>query len=141
MDVKMRRVVISLVSLWAVLWHAHVGCCAHHDHALVGGESTPAVCTAGHQHADRPQHHHDASPTEPSPPASHEDCHESHCHAVLASALAVPDLGGFASWLLPVGSAGETVFGLGYADCSGLAPDVLRPLSLRAHLRFAVLLI
>ena len=60
---------------------------------------------------------------------------------MLASAVAVPDLSGLVSWLLPVASADETILGLSCADCTGLAPDVLRPLALRAHLRFAVLLI
>ena len=137
----MRRIVISLVSLWAVLWHAHVGCCAHHEHSLAGGNHQQMHCTAGHEHDDGRQHDHDMPPADPFAPPAHDDCHESHCHAVLAGSVAAPDVGGPVGWLPAAAAADEIIVGSSHPNSVGLAFNEPRPLPLRAHLRFAVLLI
>lgn len=140
----MRRVVITVLSLTAVLSHVQVGCCAHHEHALATGHVQPSCCAPSHPGGSH--HDHDAPPAEPSVPPAHDDCHESHCHAVLAGAVAAPDCaslycGGFAGWLPSAVTADEMLLGICRTNATGLAPDELLALPLRAHLRFAVLLI
>ena len=137
----MRRVVISLVSLWAVLWHTYVGCCAHHEHSLARGAGPLIHCTAGHHHDSGTHHDHGMPPADPIAPPSHDDCHESHCHAVLAGSVAAPDVGGPVGWLPAAVATDEFILGSSHPNCVGLAFNELRPLPLRAHLRFAVLLI
>src|SRR5262245_647612 len=137
----MRRIVITLVSLWAVLWHAYVGCCAHHEHALARGAGPLIHCTSGHHHHSGTHHDHDAPPAEPGAPPAHDDCHESHCQAVLASSVAVPDVGGPVGWLPATAAANEINLASSHPSCVGLAFNDIGPLPLRAHLRFAVLLI
>jgi hypothetical protein len=138
--VKVLRVVITLVSLWSVLWHAHVGCCAHHEHALADGCGAVAVC-AMHEHSDGQPRDHSAPPAERDAPPAHDDCHETHCHAVVAANVIVPPCDGLAGWIAPVVLGDELTRGASYAERAYLASDELCPLALRAHLRFVVLLI
>jgi len=131
---NMRRVVITVVSLAAVLVHAHVGCCAHHDHALA-----TASCPLGHHHYEDGSHHdHDLPPADPLP---HEDCHETHCFATLVNSVAAPAASGVGSWLPVFGVGNELTSGAALCNPTAQPADPTRPLPLRAHLRWGVLLI
>lgn len=137
----MRRVVITLVSLWAVLWHTYVGCCAHHEHSLARGAGPLIHCTADHHHDSGSHHDHGMPSADPTAPPSHDDCHESHCNVVLAGYVVAPEMGGHAGWLPFIIAADEMILAISHPHTATLAPDELRPLPLRTHLRFAVLLI
>ncbi len=80
-------------------------------------------------------------PADPIAPPTHDDCHESHCNVVLADYVVAPEIDGHAGWLPFVIAADEMIFAISHPHAATLAPDELRPLPLRAHLRFAVLLI
>jgi hypothetical protein len=130
----MRRVVITIVSLLAVLVHWSVGCCAHHEHAQVA-----ANCPHSHDHQEGGSH--DDHDTPPIDPLSHQDCHETHCDATLASIASAPATGGL-NWWLPVRLiADELSISLAGAKETSQPFVAKAPLSLRAHLRFCVLLI
>jgi hypothetical protein len=136
----MTRIVISVVSLAAVLLHLGEGCCAHHWHALAASPGEVAVEHGHHGHAhDADEHaeqHGHSCPAEDSAP---DDCHESHCSMVLAVPLAAPPAAVAGDWLLltDVDSAASLL-----PDCGNdfyLAASADSPLPLRAHLRLGVL--
>jgi len=130
----MRRVVITVLSLAAVLLHANMGYCAHHQHSLPTSSCPPSHC----HHEDGSHHHHDAPPPDP---FSHDDCHETHCNAMLASIASAPAIDGVGSWLPMFGVGNELLSGGALCNPSAQPADATRPLPLRAHLRLSVLLI
>jgi len=130
----MRRVVITVVSLLAVLVHWNVGCCAHHEHAQAA-----AGCPHSHGHHEDGSHHdHDAPPADP---FSHDDCHETHCDATLASIASVPVVSSL-GWWLPVRAMADEL-SVSLAGANETSQPFVRngPLPLRAHLSLSVLLI
>lgn len=86
------RPIVSLITALAVNLHLVLGCCAHHahGHAQVDGDVACLEvhsCSHGHHHATAP-----ANPARPALPP-HDDCHDSHCAFLIASALNFsPDL-------------------------------------------------
>lgn len=129
----------TLLAAAAFLLHTGLGCCAHHGHS-----SRPASesSQAEHTHHDGSHGHHHAPPSEPASPP-HDDCHESHCHVVIAGHVSPPDINDCPSWLagVVISAADELNQGACPLHQMAHAPDEHRPLPLRAHLRLAVLLI
>lgn len=130
----MRRVVITVVSLVAVLLHVHVGCCAHHEHQL-----PTSSCPLGHHHHEDSSHHDHGAP--PADPFSHDDCHETHCDATLASIASMPAVSGLGWWLPARYLADVLAIATASINETGQPCDWNGALPLRAHLRFCVLLI
>lgn len=135
----MRRIVITVVSLLAVLVHMQVGCCAHHVHGQPAADCEVAHHElAHHDHCDGPHQHSPASPVEP---ISHDDCHETHCATTLVSQVATP-APIVCGWWTPAGMlADATRFALTYGASADRPSDPTGAPPLRAHLRLAVLLI
>ncbi len=138
--VQMTRIVISVVSLAAVLLHLGEGCCAHHWHALAPSHNDAAFEHGHHGHAHDADEH--AEPHGHSCPADGEvpdDCHESHCSMVLAVPVDAPPAAVAGDWLL---LTDDDVAASLLSDCGNdfyLAASADSPLPLRAHLRLGVL--
>jgi hypothetical protein len=80
------RPIVSFITALAVNLHLLLGCCAHHAHECsqhVGDASCPQAHSCSHDH--------DAPPAIPADPIlpTHDDCHESHCAFLIASALTI----------------------------------------------------
>ncbi|MCI0357650.1 MAG: hypothetical protein L0211_04080 [Planctomycetaceae bacterium] len=129
------RAVISLITAIALTLHLNAGCCAHHVHAPAA-----AMDVAGHSNERCHEHGHE-HPLQPID-APHDDCHESHCVAIVAKAASAPEPDAATHFLpFPPSHAHAQL------DCGAIErPSALahvgssRPLALRAHLRFCVLL-
>lgn len=124
-----------------VLWHAAVGCCAHHERC-VSHASQAAAPNCGHHGSHHDDHDCDRSDSghEEHAPA---DCTEASC-VMTATAesrvQAAPDDG--ATWLVPLavdGSHGLTLAATVRSVHSNTG--VLRPGPMRTHLALRVLLI
>jgi hypothetical protein len=138
--VQMPRIVISVVSLAAVLLHLGEGCCAHHWHLLEADSSQATAVEHEHGHAHHPgehaQRHGHSCPSDDSAP---DDCHESHCSMVLSVPLEAPPAAVAGDWLL---LTDEQVTSSLQSACGNdfyLAASADSPLPLRAHLRLGVL--
>jgi hypothetical protein len=134
-EMKMQRVVVTIVSLLAVLGHIEAGCCAHHVHA--GQSSQPVAACHSHRGSDH-QHQHQAPPTRPT---SHDDCHETHCEMTLASGTSVGPMTGLGWWLPRLAAGDELTSGASWQGPAGQPVDAACPLPLRAHLLLGVMLI
>jgi hypothetical protein len=134
----MLRVCITALSLLAVLAHVTLGCCLHHAHAAKPS-SPDQACSAGHHHHGVLDRHCHDGPLSPPP---HDDCHEAHCFMALASQTSVPDHVDVAFDLVNLASGDEVARTAAAAAAAAgeFFADASRPLPLRAHLRYCVLL-
>jgi len=84
------RPIVSIITALAVNLHLVLGCCAHHAHSATFQPADDAACSHSCSHG-----HHDAPPADSPAPnlPTHDDCHDSHCAFLIASALNFsPDL-------------------------------------------------
>ena len=130
----MLRICITAVSLLAVLTHVTVGCCLHHSHAAESSTEA-ASCLAGHHHPGESAPHDEGGPLPP-----HDDCHESHCFIALASPTSVPDNVDIACDVVNLAGSDEVARTATASAAGEILADASRPLPLRAHLRYCVLL-
>jgi hypothetical protein len=155
----MRRAVVSLVTAATVLWHAVIGCCAHHDACVEHAHEHEQVVVVEHAADDHDADHdcscthdahddHDAAPVQQLPdeaPASHSEpaapCDDAEC-----SFLAVK-LTSSAEWLgeqlLTADVPEVRTIALTEVDvvAARLAPGDDRPPPLRTHLALSILLV